>query len=467
MSDVQRKPSVPSVIDEQTAGQYMDRLPISKFHRKVFWLIGLGVLFDAFDIYIGSSIGADLVKKHVTDASHLSFFLSAIAFGMMIGAGVAGYAGDRFGRRTLYQFNLLLFGITSLLAAIAPNYQVLVALRFFMGLGLGAELVLGYAMFAEFIPASLRGRWVAWMAMLANGGLFVAALVSFALIPPFGWRSMFIAAGVPTLVLWWFRRSLPESPRWLITRGRTAEAAQILQEIDQQTEGAPDTAPSPVPASAPADTGRFVDLLRGGLLSRSLVAIFLFVVINLGIYGFVSWLPTILVQQGISIFKSLGISLLISAGAVVGPVIASLFADRVSTRNALAVLAILIASAGAVYANVHTNTAVVLAGFVFTTVLYCFVVMGQAVYIPVLFPSSLRVRGTGLASVAGRLAGVLVPYIVAATLPLYGFGGVVSGIAILFVITAVVVMAWGIDVHGKSLEELAVTRHPANSDEAV
>ncbi len=454
MSDVQRKPAIPAVTDEQTAGQYMDSVPISKFHRKVFWLIALGALFDAFDIYIGSSVGADLVKEHITDAGGLSYFLSAIAFGMMIGAGVAGYAGDRFGRRTLYQYNLLLFGITSLLAAVAPNYGVLIALRFAMGLGLGAEIVLGYAMFAEFIPASLRGRWIGWMAMLANGGLFVAALLSFALIPSFGWRSMFIAAGVPTLVLWWFRRSLPESPRWLITRGRTLEAAQVLQEIDQQTEGSPDTAPLPVPATAPADSGRFVDLIRGPLLSRSLVSIFLFVVINLGVYGFVSWLPTILVQQGISIFKSLGISLLISAGAIVGPVIAALIADRVSTRKAIAGLAILISAAGAFYANVHTNTAVVLAGFVFTTVLYCFVVMGQAVYIPVLFPSSLRIRGTGLASVAGRMASVLVPYIVAATLPLYGFGGVVSGIAILFVITAAVVMVWGIDVQGKSLEEL-------------
>jgi putative MFS transporter len=157
---------------------------------------------------------------------------------MTIGALVTGFLGDRYGRRFTYQINLLIFGLASLAAAFAPDMTTLIWLRFLMGLGLGAEIVVGYATLAEFVPPKSRGRCLSFMAVLVVSGLPITALLGFLIIPNYGWRPMFAIAGIGALIVWYLRKGLPESPRWLEARGRAGEAEALMRAIEQEAASA-------------------------------------------------------------------------------------------------------------------------------------------------------------------------------------------------------------------------------------
>ena len=150
---------------------------------------------------------------------------------MTIGSLIAGFLGDGFGRRFTYQFNLIIFGLASLAAAVAPSMEWLIVCRFFMGLGLGAEIVVGYSTMTEFVPPASRGRWMSFMAFIVVAGFPATSLISTLIIPSLGWRPMFVVAGVGALIVWYLRKRLPESPRWLENQGKPEAAEALMQEI--------------------------------------------------------------------------------------------------------------------------------------------------------------------------------------------------------------------------------------------
>src|SRR5262249_27068455 len=177
------KPMTTSV----NAGARLDRLPISKFHYRIFFLIGAGMFFDGYDLYVGTNVLGALLQTKFSTLDQNAQFVSWPFVGMTIGSLIAGFLGDHFGRRFSYQFNLMIFGLASIAAAFAPNMQTLIVLRFVMGLGLGAEIVVGYSTLTEFVPPQLRGRWLATMAMIVVSGLPATVILANFLIPAFGW----------------------------------------------------------------------------------------------------------------------------------------------------------------------------------------------------------------------------------------------------------------------------------------
>ena len=219
------------------AGARLDRLPISSFHKRIFWLVGAGMFFDGYDLYVGTNVLPSLLQTGFSTPPLVADFISKTFIGMTIGALVTGFLGDKYGRRFTYQVNLLIFGLASLAAAAAQDMTQLNWARFVMGLGLGAEIVVGYSTLTEFVPPKSRGRWLAFMAFLVVCGLPATALIAYFVIPNFGWRPMFIVAGVGALIVWYLRKNLPESPRWLESKGRTAEAEALMAEIEKEAAG--------------------------------------------------------------------------------------------------------------------------------------------------------------------------------------------------------------------------------------
>src|SRR5882757_4558672 len=178
------------------AGGRLDRLPISPFHHRVFWLVGAGMLLDGYDLYVFTNVLPAAAQSGFSTPLQNADFISKTFLGMTIGALFTGFLGDRYGRRFTYQFNLLIFGFASLAAAFAPNMMILIACRFVMGFGLGAENVVGYSTLTEFVPARTRGKWLGMMAVCVVTGLPVALLIASLVIPEFGWRAMFVLGGI-------------------------------------------------------------------------------------------------------------------------------------------------------------------------------------------------------------------------------------------------------------------------------
>jgi len=230
---------------------------------------------------------------------------------MLIGSFCAGVLGDRYGRRFAYQINLLIIGLTSFAAALAPSMEWLIGARLVMGFGLGAELVIGYSTLAEFVPPRLRGRWIAYLAFITNIAVAASALAGYFVIPAFGWRVLFAVAGAGALAVWWARKNMPESPRWLESVGRFDEADRVMAEIEAEIAKSlpPPALETRETSSVPVKLGV---LFSKAVLSRTLLGSLTIVTTNVMLYGFLSWLPTFLVIERFGISESLRYTMLMS-----------------------------------------------------------------------------------------------------------------------------------------------------------
>jgi len=249
------------------SGARLDRLPISSFHRRIMLLIGTGMFFDGFDIYVAATVLGATLKSGFSTMGQNAQFMSVTFVGMMLGSFMTGFLGDRYGRRFTYQANLAIFGLAAIASAFAPSMTVLTLLRFIMGVGLGAENVVGYSTMTEFVPPGARGNWLGGMNVIVVSGLPVAALLGTLIIPLFGWRAMFALGGLGALVVWYLRKALPESPRWLESVGRTAEAEALLQSIESEVSQQHGSLVPPVPRSSAPPSASLGSLVQSGTVA--------------------------------------------------------------------------------------------------------------------------------------------------------------------------------------------------------
>jgi putative MFS transporter len=436
------------------AGARLDRLPISGFHRRIVTLIGIGMFFDGYDVYVAATVLGATLKSGFSTLAQNAQFISVTFIGMMIGSFLTGFLGDRYGRRFTYQANLMIFGVASLASAFAPSMQVLILLRGVMGIGLGAELVAGYAALTEFLPPEARGRWGGILNAVVVSSLPASALASAVLIPRVGWRVMFVIGGAGALIVWYLRKSMPESPRWMESIGRSAEAEAMLQQIEGEFAARGVRLPEPEQRASPAATRDFTTLFGPQLLSRTLVGATTLIVANTLIYGFVSWLPTFFVQQGLSMVNSFKYSFLMTCGAPVGASIASVTADSLGRKPAIIGASLLAIAFGGVYPAVREPFMLSLMGFLLVVSIYILVALLFAIYIPELFPTDVRMRAAGLCNTLGRTATIFTPFLVVFLLRARGVSGVVGLMIGLLILQIVVVHFFGIESKRKRLEEL-------------
>jgi len=438
------------------SGARLDRLPITTFHWKILGLISAGAFLDAFDIYLANGALAAMVKSGFTDLHVGSFFISATFLGMMIGAGLSGYLGDRFGRRYSYQANLAIFGAASIVAAFAPNIYWLIVLRLVMGIGLGAELVVAAGTLSEFVPPGTRGRWISLLALITNSGLLGATAIGYWVIPHLGWRYMFGIAGVGAMVVWVLRHRMPESPRWLETVGRLKEAEATVSAIEREVEAKVGKLP-PVTHVFDHEAPRtpFAALFERGMLGRTLVAALTCIAINMSLYGFVAWLPTFFVKEGLTIVQSLGFVLLMSFGAPAGAVVGYFTADRWGRKNGLVLFSVLTVVLGYVYVHMRDAAAISFVGFALVTTIYTVCTLGLFGYIPELFPTTHRLRGTGVAGTCGRAASMSTPYVAIVLYTHFGVTGVVSMVSAVLLLMSVAILALRIETGRQTLEAIA------------
>jgi len=435
------------------AGARLDRMPIGAFHYRIMWLIGIGMFFDGFDIYVAGAVLAATLKGGFSTLGQNAGFISATFVGMMLGSFLTGFLGDRYGRRFTYQVNLLVFGLASLVAAFAPDMTVLIGLRFVMGLGLGAENVVGYSTLTEFVPARSRGRWLGLMAVFVVTGLPCALLLGYLLIPSLGWRVMFVVGGLGALIVWYLRKGLPESPRWLESVGRNDEADALLRSIEQSAS-AKAPLPEPVLPTVRAVPIELAMLFKPPLLTRVVVGCVCLIVINTLLYGFITWLPTFFVKQGLSIATSFGYSLLIALGAPVGTLIGALTADRWGRKPTIVCAALLTIVLGWIFPSIQDPILLPIAGFALTIPIYVLVGLLFGIYIPELFPTEIRLRASGICNTFGRGATIVTPF---AVVLLFNSGGVSSVMALMLALLAlliIVVLFLGIEPARRPLEDL-------------
>ncbi len=305
----------------------------------------------------------------------------------------------------------------------------------------------------EFVPAQTRGKWLGLMAVCVVTGLPMALLVASLVVPAFGWRAMFMLGGIGALIVWYLRKNLPESPRWLEAVGRTEEAEALMQSIERE---ASQGRPLPAPAAAPTVkiSGDLGTLFTPPLLSRMIVGAVCLITINTLLYGFVTWLPVFFIKQGLSVATSFGYSLLMALGAPVGSAIGALTADRWGRKPTIIGASLITVVLGIIYPMISDPVLLPAVGFALTVPIYVLVALLFGIYIPELFPTEVRLRASGIVNTLGRGATIVTPFLVVMLFEARGVAGVMSLMIGLLVLQIVTVWAFGIEPRHRSLEEL-------------
>jgi len=436
-----------------TAGERLDRVPLCAFHWRVLALVAAGLFVDVYDQAMGGGIIAALLKTGWSDLRLNGVFLSSTFLGLMVGAWAAGPISDHYGRRAAYQLNLLIFGLGSLAAAFSPSMAWLIALRFVMSVGLGAEIVVGGGAMVEFAPTRSRGRVVAMLGLCSAFGAIAASLANYLITPNFGWRWMFVTGGLGALLVWLARRAMPESPRWLEARGRHEEAEGVIRQI----EGNGYQPCQPIGVRQP-ETARDVPmrmLFARSILPVTITSLITNAVLMFTVWLFNGWIPSFLVKQGLSLSSSLGTVAIMSTGTILGTVIGILVIDKVGRRPAIVGGCLAAAAAGAAYPFSPTVAVAAAVGTVVMTALYFLLAVVYYVYLNEIFPTALRQRGIGCGNAFGRLMLVLSPMLI---VPLYEWGGIDPVLAVfvaLLLVMSAVILTLGIETRGHSLEAIS------------
>jgi MFS transporter, putative metabolite:H+ symporter len=437
---------------EGFVGTSMDNARLSPIHYRVFILIAAGYFFDVADYVILGSLIPDMTKSAFATVPQMALVGSATLIGLFIGTLAQGEFTDRFGRKTVYQFNLLLYGTATIAAAFAPDYTWLAVGRFIAGIGLGAEQPLCFAYAGEYAPKRIRGRFIAGVQLI--GGAFVwpiTTLFALSFRDSLGWRGCWIVIGVCALVVFVFRFSLPESPRWLATHGQGKRALELLETMGL---GKPPEGETLIEdAASDTHSDPFVVVFRHyrGRVIAGMVCFVAFFGVALGLGN---WLPSMIADRGMTITKSLTYTL----GMQIAFPCASLFmmyALEKFGRKITATTAFVMAGVFAIgFANAGTDTELLVVGF---CMIFFVQLAGNSmqIFCSEVFPTNARASGFGIAQSAGRLgtAGIIpaIPWIQKN----YGVDMVFVCVAVMLVIAAVTVNLISPETRGRSLDEIA------------
>ena len=419
---------------------------------KIVALVAAGMLMDSIDVYVGSAVASSALSTGWSTVAQNSLFLSAGFLGLLMGSLLAGFIGDLRGRKTAYQINLLLFGGFTLLGALAPNMAVLSVCRLGAGLGLGAEIVTGFSMVNEFAPIKHRGRWSAIVSLVANTGVPLAMLLCAWIIPRWSWRPLFVGIGLAAALIWYLRRDIPESPRWLALHGRMDEAVQVVELLEADNGHAESGSGSGSSAFVAKNANVEAPAKASGSVVRGLIVATVAVsATNVCSYAFTSWVPTILLKRGIDLSGSLWISTLMMLGAPLGCLIGSLLLDRIGRKRIIVTAFLLTAVFGLLYAVQTSQVTAILVGILLMASLYVLMSSVVAVYAPELFPTTVRFRCVGIANAVAKLCNVLMPVLIGAMLNAWGSTSIFVTISLVALASMLVVGLMGWETSGRSV----------------
>jgi putative MFS transporter len=440
---------------EAFVGKSLDEAKISPLHRKIVALIAAGYFFDVIDFTIFGSLVPYIIQSKFATGAEVAAIGSATIFGLFVGTAGQGQFSDRFGRRFIYQFNLLLFGIFTILGALAPSVTLLIACRFIAGVGLGAEQPLCFVYAGEYSPKAIRGRILAIVHFIGGacvwpiGTALVLLSSGFLDTPEHVWRGIWLAIGVGALIVWVLRFSLPESPRYLATHGRGKEALDVLTRLG--IAGPKETLTTDAASNTKSDPfavvfRQFPIRVVAGMICFTA---FFGVAIGLG-----AWLPNIMNAKGFSITKSLQYTLAMNFAVPCASIFMMYALDKFG-RKITSVCAFICAGIMAVvFSNAETAIQLMVAGFI---MIFFVQVAGNSmqIFASEVFPTNARTSGFGWAAGVGRLATAFIMPTILWVQSGYGLTTVFVCLAILLMIAAGAVTQLGPESRQKGLDEIA------------
>lgn len=396
--------------------------------RKLLWSAGMSWMFDAMDIGIISFIAAALAAEWSLTPQQTGLFTSINSIGMAVGALLAGALADKYGRKSVLLWTLVIFSIASGLSAAATSFTMLCILRFIAGAGLGGELPVASTLVSESVPAKERGRAVVLLESFWAAGWIASALIAYFVIPTYGWQAAFLICAVPALYALYLRKAIQDPPRF------TQQAKQSEQQKLSFRE-------------------RFVAVWSGPHRRSTIMLWVLWFTVVFSYYGMFLWLPSVMMLKGFSLVKSFEYVLIMTLAQLPGYFTAAYLIEKFGRKFVLVLYLLLTAGSAAWFGSATTEGMLIAAG-ICLSFFNLGAWGGMYAYTPELYPTKVRSTGVGLAASFGRVGGIIAPYLVGM---LVARQVAISSIFWLFFVTivigAVAVLWLGTETKGKELEE--------------
>ena len=455
----------------------IERLPPSAVLWKLILLLALGAFFEIYDLLMTGYVSPGLIQAGLfSEGADAAFGLSdqaafaAVTFaGLWAGTLGLGWAADRFGRRTIFIWALLWYAAATALLSAQVSAGGIFLWRFVAGIGLGVEMVTINAYVAELANRGMRGRAFAFYQGVMFCSVPAVAFLSWALLPKAplgiaGWRWVTFFPVLGAVAVWWIRRAIPESPRWLVQQQRLDEAERVIAALELRIEaelGRPlatvqphESRPAEIPAGEPsANVGRLAELFQPPYRRWMLLLAIFNAFQAIGFYGFGNWVPRLVAGQGASVMQSLQYSALIALAYPAGPFLFMLIADRFERKWQTVASALGTASFGLLFTAAHAPLTIIGLG-VAITLSNNLLSYSYHAYQSELFPTPLRARAVGFVYSFSRLSTIFTSFLIALLARQSGNPGVFAFIAASMVIAASAI-ALGPRTRGLALGEIA------------
>ncbi|WP_321842587.1 MFS transporter [Paraburkholderia bannensis] len=448
----------------------LDRLPATWQLWKLVLLISLGGFFEVYDLIFTGYIAPGMAKSGLLQTTTSSFFgfngigafVAATFAGLFVGTFFLGWLPDRFGRRSVFTFSLLWYSIGSIVMAFQHSSEGLILWRFITGIGVGIEIVTIDSYVTEMVPQQMRGRAMAFNQAIMFAAAPASALLSWWLVPvaPFGvdgWRWVVLAGALGAVLVWFVRRAVPESPRWLATHGHTEAAEQAIVRLEQaavRESGRELPPPAPVPNVPAHRRATLAGLWQAPYRGRLLMLVAFNLCQAIGYYGFANWVPTLLIGQGVHVTRSLLYAFVIAIALPCGPLLAMLVADRIERKWLIVGSAFAVLVFGLMFAQARGAAALIALGILISLAGQMISVCYHA-YQAELFPTAVRCRANGVVYSASRVGAMMSGFTIAALLRDGGVQAVFAGITVCMLVVMVSIGAFGPRTNGLSLDELS------------
>lgn len=443
----------------------LDVLPGNRRIWTLVLLLSLGGCFEYFDLFLTGYVAPGLVRSHLFVATTSGFFgnngiasfVAAFFIGLFIGTILFGFVADRFGRRMIFTASLICYSLCTLVMAFQHSAGAINLWRMLAGIGIGVELVTIDTYISELMPKALRGRAFVVNAAIQFSILPVAAALAWWLVPqgPLGfdgWRWLVIIGALGAVAVWFIRRPLPESPRWLAAHGRVAEADRIVSWLEGGDVRPP--AQQVVAEEMTTTRGRLREIWQPAYRGRTIMLILFNVFQAVGYYGFANWVPTLLIRHGITVTHSLEYTFVIAIAAPFAPLLFYRLADSVERKWLVMISAAAVAVFGLGFGMVRSPAAVIVLG-VLVTMANNVLSFAFHSYQAELYPTRIRAVAVGFVYSWSRLSVVFMAFVIAFTLRDFGVPGVFVLIAGSMVVVIAATGLLGPRTRHRSLEEIA------------
>jgi putative MFS transporter len=416
-------------LSEQSIAARLERLPYSRWHVTVTTLLGVAIFFDGFDALTTAYVLPVIIPQWHIPPQNVGGLISIANIGQALGALFFGWFAEKVGRVPAARITIALYAVMSLACAFTSNYQELLICRFIEGIGLGGEIPVASTYISEILRADRRGGSFLSYQLIFPVGLLGAGIVGAIVVPSFGWQAMFIIGAIPAILSIFLRRYCPESPRWLASKGRLAEADAILTDIERRVSH---NGTRPLPPVVPLNVvtlhhkTRWQELFQGVYRRRTLLVWVLWASTYLVSQGMQSWIPTLYrTVYHLSLQQSLNYAVAAPVGTVIGAFFCAILIDRTGRRlwfiGAYIMLALGLFELW--FSGGETAFGMML-GYGFCSLWTGSVSMSIFLYTAEIYPTRMRAMGISWATFWLRVAATVGPLLVGYILPLYGISGV-------------------------------------------